>query len=267
MQYPWSQALILLPCLMALMLLAQWILGMLGRRGHVDLIWTLLIGLQALIYAVSGAGWEPRRWLVLALAGLWALRLTLHLGRRLGRDGEDGRYRAMEKAAGDRRTIVFLGFFQGQALAAWIFALPFFVLVQDTTPAWRPWEWVALILWALSMGGVRLADRQLDRWRKDPVHRGLTCRGGLWAWSRHPNYFFESLVWSAYAVAAIGTEGLWINLAIALLMLLMITKVSGIPFAEQQALRSRGEEYRDYQASTSAFFPIPPRHVHRHPSR
>lgn len=267
MHLPWSQALILLPALMALMLLAQWILGRCQRRGHVDLLWALLIGAQACIYAVSGTGWEPRKWLVLALAGFWALRLSLHLARRLGRDGEDGRYRAMEKAAGDRSPLVFLGFFQAQALAAWVFALPFFVLVQDATPSWRTPEWAALLLWALSIGGVILADHQLDRWRRAPEHRGLTCRGGLWAWSRHPNYFFESLLWAAYAVAAIGTAGLWINLAIALLMLLMITRVSGIPFAEQQALRSRGDDYRDYQSSTSAFFPLPPRHVHRHPSR
>ncbi|NQU50806.1 MAG: DUF1295 domain-containing protein [Planctomycetes bacterium] len=261
MHLPWTLALQALAALVVVMALANWVLGRLERRGHVDLLWASAIGVQAVIYATTADGWGPRRFAVALLAVVWALRLSWHLAQRLGRDGEDGRYLAMEQTAGDRAGVFFFGFFQMQAVAAWVFALPFLALVQDTTEVWRPAELVALAWWLLSLGGNSVSDRQLDRWRANPENRGKTCRQGLWKWSRHPNYFFEWLLWCAYPIAALGTSPFWLVAAIALLMLVMVTKVSGIPFTEQQALRSRGEDYRLYQQQTSAFFPRPPRHV------
>jgi len=261
MDLPWSLALQALAALVVLMALANFVLGRLERRGHVDLLWAAAIGVQAILFASLSEGWAPRRIAVAAVAAFWALRLSWHLAQRLGRDGEDGRYLAMEQAAGDRAGVFFFGFFQMQAVAAWVFALPFLALSLDSTAAWRPMELVALAWWLLCLGGNSLADRQLDRWRANPENRGKTCREGLWAWSRHPNYFFEWLLWCAYPIAAWGTPTFGMVLGIALLMLVMVTKVSGIPFTEQQALRSRGEDYRRYQQQTSAFFPRPPRHV------
>jgi steroid 5-alpha reductase family enzyme len=261
MDLPWSQAWASLVVLAVVMAVAWQVLGRLGRRGHVDLLWGVAIGIQAAIYATIAPGWGPRRIAVATVAGFWALRLAWHLAQRLGRDGEDGRYLAMEEAVGERKELFFFGFFQLQALAAWIFALPFLALVQDATPSWRAAEIVGLALWLVALLGNGLADRQLDRWRRDPANRGVTCRAGMWGWSRHPNYFFEWLLWCAYPVAAIGTPQLWLNVGVAAFMYLMITRVSGIPFTEQQALRSRGDDYRAYQASTSSFFPLPPRHV------
>lgn len=267
MNLPTSQILLSLLALSVLMALAWSYLSRKGKRGHVDLLWAAAIGGQALIYALLSEGWGPRRFALALLAAVWALRLSAHLATRLGRDGEDGRYLAMEEAAGARAPLFFFGFFQMQAIAAWVFALPFASLSQDPEPAWRIWEILALLLWCGSLLGNGLADRQLDRWRSDPTNKGKTCRTGLWNWSRHPNYFFEWLLWCAYPVAAIGTPYLLLNVVLAALMLFMVTKVSGIPFTEQQALRSRGEDYRTYQETTSAFFLLPPRHVTDHPSR
>lgn len=248
------------------MAVAWYLLGRWHRRGHVDLLWSVVIGAQAAVYALASPGWLPRRILFAGLGILWATRLAAHLARRLGRDGEDGRYLAMEAAAGDRASAFFFGFFQLQAVAAWVFAIPFAALVQDATPSFRIWEWMGVALWLVALVGNSLADRQLDRFRSRPENKGQTCRDGLWGWSRHPNYFFEWLLWCAYPVAAIGTSTLLLQVGIAALMFVMITRVSGIPFTEQQALRSRGQDYRDYQSSTSAFFPRPPRHVPDHPS-
>ena len=264
MHLPVSQIIFSLLALAISMAMAWWYLSLKQKRGHVDLLWAFAIGLQAGIYAWLSDGWAPRRWVLAILAIAWSIRLVSYLAKRLERDGEDVRYLAMEKAAGKKASLFFFGFFQLQALAAWVFALPFASLVQDSLPEWRLWEILALGLWCLSLIGNGIADRQLDRWRSDPRNRGKTCRTGLWAWSRHPNYFFEWLLWCAYPLAAVGTPFLLLNIVIALLMLVMVTKVSGIPFTEQQALRSRGEDYRDYQKSTSAFFLFPPRHVTHH---
>ncbi|MHC4380209.1 MAG: DUF1295 domain-containing protein [Planctomycetota bacterium] len=266
MPLPTTQILLSLLALSGLMALAWVYLSKKHRLGHVDLLWAVVIGIQAAAYAWTSEGWVPRRIALTLLAGLWAMRLAAHLSQRLGRDGEDGRYLAMAAAAGPRAPLFFFGFFQLQAVAAWVFAIPFAALVQDPEPAWRVWEVLGLGLWCASLVGNGIADRQLDRWRSDPANRGKTCRSGLWAWSRHPNYFFEWLLWCAYPLAAIGTPFLLLNLGIAALMLVMVTKVSGIPFTEQQALRSRGDDYRDYQASTSPFFLRPPSHVPDHPS-
>ena len=95
--------------------------------------------------------------------------------------------------------------------------------------------------------------------REDPGNRGKTCRNGLWAWSRHPNYFFEWLHWFTYVLLAVGSHTFLLSLAGPVVMLVFLDRVSGIPWTEAQALRSRGEDYRRYQQEVSAFFPWPPR--------
>ena len=116
-------------------------------------------------------------------------------------------------------------------------------------------EWTGLALWATALAGEVLADRQLARFRGAPGNRGKTCRAGLWRYSRHPNYFFEWLIWCAYSLMTLPAPYGWIGLANPLLMLFLILKVTGIPANEARALQTRGEDYRRYQRSTSAFVP------------
>ncbi|MBV8853549.1 MAG: DUF1295 domain-containing protein, partial [Sinobacteraceae bacterium] len=99
----------------------------------------------------------------------------------------------------------------------------------------------------------------LARFRANPAHRGKTCRAGLWRYSRHPNYFFEWLHWFSYVAFAVGAPLGWLALAGPLLMYVFLRYVSGIPYTEAQALRTRGDDYRDYQRRTSMLFPWPPR--------
>jgi steroid 5-alpha reductase family enzyme len=117
----------------------------------------------------------------------------------------------------------------------------------------------------VGIGGESLADAQLKRFRENPANKGRVCDSGLWRWSRHPNYFFEWFGWLAYPVIAISTDyplsypwG-WATLLAPLFMYWILVHVTGVPPLEQQMLRSRGERYRDYQARTSMFFPLPPR--------
>ena len=127
--------------------------------------------------------------------------------------------------------------------------------MENTAPAFSIWEWCGLALYVLAIGGEWMADRQLTRFRNDPDNRGRTCRTGLWRYSRHPNYFFESLHWWAYVVMAIGLPSWWLTLIAPVLMTISLLFVSGIPLAEAQALASRGDDYRDYQRRTSPFIP------------
>ncbi|HEX6882940.1 MAG TPA: DUF1295 domain-containing protein [Planctomycetota bacterium] len=225
----------------------------------VDLLWTVGLALAAAFHAaVAAEGWLPRRLLLVALVGGWALRLGLHLAQRVGH-GEDGRYAALRRQAGARAPLVFLAVYLAQAALVVALGLAFVPLARASAAGWRASDAVALGLFAVALVGESVADRQLARWRAEPANRGRTCRAGLWSLSRHPNYFFEWLHWLVYPLLGLGLaqgELLWLA---PLAMLLLVRFVTGVPPAEAQALRSRGEDYRDYQRTTSTFFPLPRR--------
>jgi len=195
-----------------------------------------------------------------ALGGLWGARLALHLWRRVSGEAEDGRYRYLrEHWQGNQAK--FFGFFQLQALLVALFALPFVAVAQNRVGEPTFWTGLSVVIWVISIAGESLADFQLARFRCDPANRGRTCRAGLWRYSRHPNYFFEWLHWLAYIPLSIGSPTAWLSGVGPLLMYVFLRWVSGIPFTEAQALRSRGEDYRIYQQQTPMFFPWFPKQL------
>jgi steroid 5-alpha reductase family enzyme len=127
--------------------------------------------------------------------------------------------------------------------------------VINRAPGLAAIEITAIALWTVALIGEAIADAQLERFKAQPSNRGRTCRIGLWRYSRHPNYFFEWLIWVAYALFALASPYGWIAIACPLVMLYLLFRVTGIPATEAQALRTRGEDYRQYQAATSAFVP------------
>jgi len=225
----------------------------------VDVLWTLGLALAAAFHAsVAAEGWLPRRILLVLLVATWALRLAAHLAQRVGR-GEDGRYAELRRRAGARAPLAFLAVYLVQAALVVGLGLAFVPLVRASAAGWRASDALAVLVFAVALVGESVADRQLARWRAEPANRGRTCRAGLWALSRHPNYFFEWLHWLAYPLLGLGLgqgELLWLA---PLAMLLLMRFVTGVPPAEAQALRSRGEDYRAYQRETNAFFPLPRR--------
>ena len=241
------------------MALAWWRQRSTRNAGVVDLLWGAGIGLLAVFYAWTGAGWGPRRLLVGALAGFWSLRLTLHLAQRVFSEAEDGRYARLREELGERFDGWMFWFFQAQAVLAVGLSLVFFALCNAQLEGWRVADFLGVSLWVLSIAGEALADHQLRAFRSDPAHRGRTCRSGLWRYSRHPNYFFEWIHWLSYPVLGWGLAwggALWIAPGV---MLFLVVKVTGIPPTEEQSVRSRGDDYREYQRTTNAFFPGPTR--------
>ena len=100
---------------------------------------------------------------------------------------------------------MFYVFFQMQAVLVVIFSLPFLFVSFDSEPRFSAIEITGLALAILSLCGEALADSQLSRFRADPANRGKVCQAGLWHYSRHPNYFFESLIWWAFFLVALGS--------------------------------------------------------------
>ena len=225
-----------------------------NNAGIVDVLWSCGLGLAAVWMALTGSGATLPRITLACLGGTWAARLALHLWHRVRHETEDGRYRHMRAHwQGDQGK--FFGFFQAQALLVLLFALPFIAVADNPRPGTTIGWCLGVMIWLVSVIGEGMADRQLARFRDDPSHRGKTCREGLWRYSRHPNYFFEWLHWFAYVALAVGSPHAWLAWCGPVVMLIFLRWVSGIPFTEAQALRSRGDDYRDYQQRTSILIP------------
>ncbi len=236
-----------------------------NNAGWVDVFWTFAIGAAALIGALwplAGDSAQPaRQCLVAALVALWSLRLGLHLRTRVRTRPEDARYAGFRRDWGARFQVRLFWFLQIQAFAALPLALAMLLAARTPAPFPRLADIIALALIAIALAGTAQADRQLARFVARPANAGKVCDQGLWAWSRHPNYFFEFLGWCAWPVFALDPAWApgWVTLAAPALMYWLLVHVSGIPPLERVMLASRGEAYRAYQARTSAFFPLPPR--------
>lgn len=224
------------------------------NAGIVDVIWAGGVGGSALLYAATGTGAVLPRVTVALIGGVWGLRLAWHLWMRMRSEAEDGRYATLrEHWQGDQRR--FFGFFQFQAVLIVLFSLPLLAVARNPIGVVTPWWLAGVAIWIASVVGESIADRQLSRFRSDPGNAGRTCRDGLWRYSRHPNYFFEWTHWFAYVCLAVGSPWAWLAWLGPVVMWVFLRWVSGIPYTEAQALRSRGNDYRDYQRSTSMLIP------------
>ena len=242
---------------LAAALAALWTRQLRTRNAtSVDVAWSAGLAFLALLYPwlVDGDLW--RRVLVATLGAVWATRLAWYLlsHRVLGEAEEDGRYMAMREQLGNKAPIGFFLFYQAQAAVAVLFSLPMLAAMQGGPL--RLWAWLGVGVWAIAVVGESVADTQLARFRGDGSNTGQVCRRGLWRYSRHPNYFFEWLHWWAYVLIAEGATLSWVG---PIAMLVFLFRLTGIPYTEKQAIRSRGDAYREYQRTTSVFVPWPPK--------
>lgn len=239
------------------MSLTWWIALRIKNAGIVDIAWAGGFSLLAGFYAAASAGYGPRKSLIVLMASIWSIRLAAHLYLRVmgHHPVEDGRYRELRRRWAGRENRNFFYFFQAQALILAALSTPFLLACGNAEPQMSPVEWIAAGIWFAAFIGESIADGQLRRFKTDPAHKGRTCRAGLWLYSRHPNYFFEWIIWCAYFLFALGSPYGVVTVYCPLVMLYFLFGVTGIPLAEEQSLRSRGEEYRQYQRETSAFVP------------
>jgi steroid 5-alpha reductase family enzyme len=202
----------------------------------------------------SGAR-SSRSW---AGCGACVLAGYLLVSRVIGQP-EEGRYQHLRRIWAPRENLKFLIFFQFQAFLDVVLSVPLLLPSVNPRSGLLALEIAAVGLFVAAFAGELLADTQLKRFKDDPTNRGRVCDAGLWRYSRHPNYFFEWLIWVAFAVFALPSPYGWIALSGPALILYFLLRVTGIPATEAQAIRSKGDAYRRYQDTTSAFVPWPPR--------
>jgi len=244
--------------LLFLMMTLLWRLSLrLSNAAVVDVGWGAGFLLFAAVSWRFSDGALLRKSLLGGMIMLWSGRLALHLlrDRILGGAQEDERYQEIRRRWKTRLNMKFFLFFQLQAFLIALLSVPFLIVMGNPDPRLSFGEWAGIILWLAALLGEAAADRQLARFKRNPANKGMVCQTGLWRTSRHPNYFFEWLVWLAYFVFALPTPYGWLALSGPAIMFVILTQMTGIPLTEEHAVRSRGEAYKRYQETTSAFIP------------
>lgn len=237
-----------------------WVIQLRTRNAAiVDTVWSASFPLLAVIYFGLIDFGGARQLLVLGAVSIWGLRLAIHLYLRTIGHPEDVRYTALRKEWGDKQNILMLRFFYVQAILALLLSLPFALMMVNTTSEPGVFEIIGIAICLIAVAGESAADAQLRKFKSDPANKGKICDRGLWYYSRHPNYFFEWLVWVGFFVMALGSPWGAISIVCPLIMLFFLTKVTGITYTEREMLKSRGQAFAEYQKTTSSFVPLPKR--------
>lgn len=222
----------------------------------VDAFWAFCIGLTALFFLLVENP-SPKQLTAAILITAWSLRLGGHLSKRIARHHpeEDSRYRKLRETWQGKVNPMFLLFFLGQAVSVFLLAFPFHLIAADPDPTFGSFSIAGAIIAITGLIGETIADRQMSAFKAEDPDPKSVCKKGLWKYSRHPNYFFESVIWTGFFIFALGSPWGWTTIYAPAIITFLLLKVTGIPPTEASALKRKGEAYRQYQRTTSPFIP------------
>ena len=255
-----ADLLILTTAIIAACVFGLWLLSLpLKDVSFIDAFWPLGFGIVAWISYLATAPEHPRALLVLALTSLWAIRLgTYLLSRWLQEPQEDQRYQAMRaRRPGFAWQSLYVVFGLQGALIL-IIGLPLMAGISNAAAPLGVLDALGMTLFVLGFLMEALADAQLAAFKRNPANEGKVLDTGLWAWSRHPNYFGNTVLWWGLFLIAVADTQNWWTIISPILMTWLILRVSGVSLLER-GLRKRRAGYDAYAARTSAFIPHPPR--------
>ena len=241
----------------AAMMITGWLISLAYRNVTiVDSLWGLGFILVAwLTFFMSDGVWS-RKMLIAVLVTLWGLRLSIYLSWRNWGKGEDPRYGSWRKKSGDRFWLVSLfKVFILQALFLWVISLAVQIGQLASIPAKLTWlDGLGIIVWAVGFTFESLGDWQLAKFKSDPASKGRVMDRGLWAYTRHPNYFGEFLIWWGIFLITLSTPNSWWTILSPAIITMVLLKMTGIPLTEQELVKNR-PGYSEYVKRTSAFVP------------
>jgi steroid 5-alpha reductase family enzyme len=235
-----------------------WLLSLpLRNVAIVDSLWSLMLFMAGVVYALNSDPRAPRLSLVLWLLVLWAARLALYITRRNAGKGEDRRYQEIRERnqPGFAVKSLYLVFWL-QALLAWVISLPLLGAFASNHPI-GPLDYAGVALWLAGFVFEAVGDWQLSRFKKNPVNADQVMDRGLWKYTRHPNYFGELCLWWGFYCMALSAGGWW-SVAGPLVLTFLLLRVSGVRLLEKD-IGNRRPRYADYVLKTNVFFPGPPR--------
>ena len=226
-----------------------------------DRVWSVSIMVSAVVFALGLPPLRPTVVAMLLLSAAWALRLSLFITWRSWGQPEERRYTQMRQRNEPHFEWKSLYLVFGlQALLAWLVAIPFLAaaLAPGAGNAWSELHSLGLTVALFGLLFEALADAQMAAFKARAPKAEEVMNQGLWRYSRHPNYFGESCLWSGIALLALAGGGAWWALLSPVLVTFLLLKVSGVNLQEQH-LQSRGPKYLDYVRRTSAFLPLWPK--------
>ena len=238
--------------------LVLWLISLKTRDvSIIDIFWAPGIAAVVDIAALLSDASAPRVSAALFLVNLWAVRLAAHIFAR--HDGEDHRYAAMRHKFGARwwwwsLVQVFLL----QAILMWFIAAPLVAVMLSSRAPMGVLDYLGVGIAAAGFLFEALADVQLARFRLDPRNKGKVMDRGLWRWSRHPNYFGESVMWWGFYLLGFSAAGAWWLILSPVVVTLLLLQVSGVTLMEDK-IEDRRPAYADYKRRVSAFVPWPPK--------
>ena len=252
----WGSALIAVIVFMAVLWLASLALK---NASIVDIFWGPAFIVQALVYFALTDGFAARKVLVLSLVLIWGLRLAIHIFIRNRGKGEDFRYQNWRKQYGARYWwISFFQVFLLQGLLSWIIGAPLLVPQMNATPAeLTALDVLGVAVWGIGFYFEAAGDAQLARFKADPANKGKLLRSGLWAYTRHPNYFGDAAQWWGLYLIALGAGGWW-TIFSPILMTYLLVRVSGVGMLEKTLAKTK-PGFQEYMDTTGAFVPWFPR--------
>ncbi len=224
------------------------------NNGVVDIAWGPgFILVTVAIFALYGSG-QARQWLALALVLTWGGRLALHIFRRNRGREEDFRYAAWRRQWGRYFVIRSFGqIFMLQGLLLLLVVTPVLLIVGQAQPQLNLLDGLGLLAWLTGFLFETVGDRQLAAFIRDPANRGKLMTGGLWSYTRHPNYFGEAAMWWGMAIIALSAPRGWLGLAGPLVITNLLLFVSGVPLLEKKY--AGRPDWEEYKKRTPVFFP------------
>lgn len=229
------------------------------NAGIVDGWWAFNFGILMICFALLSSNWDRYVLVFGACVICWSLRLGYHLLRRnMSHAEEDTRYQRLREEYGKQVHFKMWRFFMYQAASNMLLAFPF-IIICILPRKQVVWLVLGLAIWFIAFIGETIADAQLKAFKRH--NPGSVCQSGLWNYSRHPNYFFEWLIWISFFVMSLSVEWGWVSAICPLIIYFLLNKVTGIPMLEELAVASKGRAYIEYQQQTSAFFPWFKKHI------
>ena len=241
----------------AAMMIIGWLISLAYRNVTiVDSLWGLGFVLIAWLTLGMSDGYENRKMLIAILVTLWGLRLSIYLSWRNWGKGEDPRYGSWRKKSGDQFWLISLfKVFILQALFLWVISVAVQIGQLASAPDRLTWlDGLGTVVWLTGFTFESLGDWQLARFKSDPASKGRVMDRGLWAYTRHPNYFGEFLVWWGIFLITLSTPNSWWTIISPMIITAVLLKMTGIPLTEQELVKNR-PGYSDYVKRTSAFVP------------
>jgi len=266
MAFPWGDFAVNLgvtaAAVVAMMAIVMAVAIAIKNQSIIDILWGPGFAVIAAVsYALSaGSGGDgARRLVVLALTAVWGLRLGGHIFARNRGQGEDKRYASLlRRNRGSLAAFVLRYIYWAQGRVMWFVSLPLQVAMYERA-ALSAVAWLGVAVWAVGFGFETIGDAQLRRFRADPANAGRVLDSGLWRYTRHPNYFGDSVVWFGLWLLACSHWLGVLTVVAPIYMTNMLVRHTGKKLLEKHMARSKGAAYADYVQRTSGFIPRPPR--------